>query len=219
MLGGCAGAVRLVHAETRARSPAISSPRARRAERHQSGTVLTPADRCAITAYGCGLHELCSPCMCGVSDAVGRWCNAVEYSSAQRSRRADAQRAPPRSPGVAAMHTRLLGLAALATLGLAACGGASAATSSSRAATTTTTSQASPSPVPATAPPPAVPTAVPATAAPTAPPAPPTPVPTVLPAPPPPAPKATPCVIPQGGGGDGDADNFGAPSDGDGCDR
>jgi hypothetical protein len=28
---------------------------------------------------------------------------------------------------------------------------------------------------------------------------------------------ATLCPIPQGGGGDGDADNFGAPSDSDGC--
>jgi predicted lipoprotein with Yx(FWY)xxD motif len=42
----------------------------------------------------------------------------------------------------------------------------------------------------------------------------PTPVPT-----PRPSPSATPCMIPQNGGGDGDADNFGAPSDGDGCDR
>ena len=32
-------------------------------------------------------------------------------------------------------------------------------------------------------------------------------------------PTATPCVIPQHGGGDRDGDNFGAPSDGDGCDR
>jgi predicted lipoprotein with Yx(FWY)xxD motif len=31
--------------------------------------------------------------------------------------------------------------------------------------------------------------------------------------------RPTPCIIPQNGGGDGDADNFGAPSDGDGCDR
>ncbi|MBV8527120.1 MAG: hypothetical protein JOZ75_02260 [Candidatus Dormibacteraeota bacterium] len=38
-------------------------------------------------------------------------------------------------------------------------------------------------------------------------------------APAPAPPSATPCVIPQGGGGDGDADNFGAPSDNDGCDR
>jgi hypothetical protein len=28
-----------------------------------------------------------------------------------------------------------------------------------------------------------------------------------------------PCIIPQHGGGDHDADNFGKPSDGDGCDR
>jgi predicted lipoprotein with Yx(FWY)xxD motif len=35
----------------------------------------------------------------------------------------------------------------------------------------------------------------------------------------PPTPRSTPCVIPQNGGGDGDSDNFGAPSDGDGCDR
>ncbi|MDQ2959634.1 MAG: hypothetical protein M3R48_01080 [Candidatus Dormibacteraeota bacterium] len=32
-------------------------------------------------------------------------------------------------------------------------------------------------------------------------------------------PRPTPCTIPQMGGGDGDSDNFGAPSDGDGCDR
>ncbi len=34
-----------------------------------------------------------------------------------------------------------------------------------------------------------------------------------------PTPRAMPCTIPQHGGGDGDSDNFGAPSDGDGCDR
>lgn len=47
-----------------------------------------------------------------------------------------------------------------------------------------------------------------------APTAPPTAVPT-----PRPSPRATPCMIPQNGSGDGDGDNFGAPSDGDGCDR
>lgn len=34
-----------------------------------------------------------------------------------------------------------------------------------------------------------------------------------------PMPRPTPCIIPQNGGGDGDSDNFGAPSDGDGCDQ
>lgn len=34
-----------------------------------------------------------------------------------------------------------------------------------------------------------------------------------------PSPRSTPCTIPQHGGGDGDPDNFGAPSDGDGCDQ
>jgi hypothetical protein len=40
------------------------------------------------------------------------------------------------------------------------------------------------------------------------------PAPTTRPAPPP----TTQCTIPQNGGGDGDSDNFGGPSDGDGCD-
>ncbi|MEO8898470.1 MAG: hypothetical protein ABI352_07890 [Candidatus Dormibacter sp.] len=31
--------------------------------------------------------------------------------------------------------------------------------------------------------------------------------------------RPTPCTVPQNGGGDGDSDNFGAPTDGDGCDR
>jgi len=31
--------------------------------------------------------------------------------------------------------------------------------------------------------------------------------------------STAPCVIPQGNGGDHDADNNGGPSDGDGCDR
>lgn len=106
------------------------------------------------------------------------------------------------------MRTALLWLAVASAMAVAACGGAaSVATppSSAAAAVAPPTS----TPVPTVAPPTA-------TAMPTSTPAPITPKPTMRPVP---KPTATPCVIPQHGGGDGDADNFGAPSDGDGCDR
>ncbi|HEX4754816.1 MAG TPA: hypothetical protein VH661_03565 [Candidatus Dormibacteraeota bacterium] len=97
----------------------------------------------------------------------------------------------------------------MAAFGLVACGGATAVSAPSSAApATAATLMPTPPPLPATP----IPVA---TAAPTRPPTP-KPVPTMAPKP---RPTAMPCVIPQHGGGDQDADNFGRPSDGDGCDR
>jgi len=94
-----------------------------------------------------------------------------------------------------------------ALLAMSACG-----TAASPVAKPRTSASPPPARVATTAPPTPTP---PPTAAPTpVPTAPPTAVPRTTVAPTP-----TPCVIPQHGGGDGDSDNFGAPSDGDGCDR
>ncbi len=93
---------------------------------------------------------------------------------------------------------------------LTACGNAVSAgvTSSPSAPATATAMPTTATPEPTVAPTP-LPTPPPTAA--------PTPRPTAAPTRPP-APRATACVIPQHGGGDGDSDNFGAPSDGDGCD-
>jgi hypothetical protein len=98
----------------------------------------------------------------------------------------------------------------MATVGLVACGGATAVSAPSSAAAPATTATLMPTPPPLPA------TAIPVATLPPTPPSTAKPVPTLAPKP---RPTAMACVIPQHGGGDHDADNFGNPSDGDGCDR
>ena len=103
-------------------------------------------------------------------------------------------------------------LAAVASfVALTACGSAvSAGGVSTPTAPTRAAATAAATPAPTATPMPTVaPTPLPTPTPMAAPTRPPTPRPTAAP---------TPCTIPQHGGGDGDADNFGAPSDGDGCD-
>jgi hypothetical protein len=103
------------------------------------------------------------------------------------------------------MRSALLIASGVLTMVLAACGGSPSATT---AGPTTSPTVVASSPTPSVAA--ATPTVT------LTPMASPSPNPTMSPRP---ARAPTRCVIPQHGGGDGDRDNFGAPSDGDGCDR